>query len=83
MSHPVNRLDRFQKGVYKAKKRVSNFYTHMQKEDRIFYKEKFICRYRNLTKMCSSPRCCGNRRRYNGELPMQEQKYGSGKIYLD
>lgn len=83
MSHPVNRLDRFHRGVYKSKKRVSNFFTHGQKEERIFYIEKFSRKYRKLTKKCSSPRCCGNRRRYNGELTMQELRYGQGSIYPD
>jgi len=82
MSHPVNRRDRFQKGVIKSKKRVSNFYTHMQKKDRIFYTEKCIHRYRNVTKFCSAA-CCGNPRRYFNDLPMQEKKYGSGEIYPD
>lgn len=83
MSHPVNRRDRFQKGVIKSKKRVSNFYTHMSKEDRILLKEKNTHRYRKVTKFCSAPGCCGNPRRYFGDLPMQEKKYGSGEIYLD
>jgi hypothetical protein len=82
MSHPVNRLDRFQKGIYKSIKRVSNFYTHMQKEERIFYFNKSAPRYRNVTKKCSRI-CCGNRRKFFGELTLQEIRYGSGEIYPD
>lgn len=83
MSHPVNRRDRFQKGILKSKKRVSNFYIYMEKEDRILLKEKHSRRYRSVTKLCSAPRCCGNPRRYFNDLPIQEKKYGSGKIYID
>ena len=83
MSHPVNRRDRFLRGVLKSKKRVSNFYTHMEKEDRISLTKMHIHRYRNVTVICSSPGCCGNRRRYYNELTMQELRYGQGSLYPD
>lgn len=82
MSHPVNRFDRLQKGIVKSKKRVSLFYNGMQKEERIFYIKKYACRYRKITKKCSKS-CCGNPRKFVGELTFQEMKYGSGPIYLD
>jgi len=82
MSHPVNRLDRFQKGAYKSKKRVSTFYIHMQKVDRIYLTKKYCCRYRNITTKCSAARCCGNPRRYFNELTLQELKYGQEDIYF-
>lgn len=82
MSHPVNRLDRFQKGICKSEKRVSNFYNHMKKEERLSYIRKYACHYRKTTKKCSAP-CCGNPRKFFGELTFQEIRYGSGPIYLD
>lgn len=82
MSHPVNRLDRFQKGTYKAKKRISSFFIHLEKKDRISYTEKCIPHYRNITTKCSAARCCGNRRRYFNELTMQELRYRQEDMYF-
>lgn len=82
MSHPVNRLDRFQRGVYKSKRRVSNFYIHMEKFERIFYTKKYASHYRNTTRKCSAS-CCGNRRKFFNELTLQELRYGQKPIYPD
>lgn len=82
MSHPISKLNRFQKGVVKSKKRVSLFYNHMKKEERLYYVKKHACRYRNLTKKCSKF-CCGNPRKFVGDLTIQEIRYGFGPVYLD
>lgn len=83
MSHPVNRRDRFLKGVIKSKKRLPHFCYHFQKSERIAHIEKWLHYYRNVTVFCSAPGCCGNPRRYRNELTVQELRYGRGNLYPD
>jgi len=77
MAHPQNKRDRFLVSVGKSKKRTVNFVSRKDVE-RI---TKIIPYYRDITKKCSSPACCGNPRR-RGELTRQEVKFNEA-VSLD
>lgn len=73
MSHPKNKRDRFLKGNNKALKRVSLwFLSDDPRNDK--WKKVSITRHRNTTKKCNHV-CCGNPRRYFGELTFQERRF--------
>jgi hypothetical protein len=84
MPHPNNKLERLAIGCTRSKSRVKDFISYNKKKDpeNSALIENWARKHRNTTKTCSCP-MCGNPRRYFKDLPMQEKKYGSGKIYLD
>jgi hypothetical protein len=78
MAHPQNKRDRFLVSVGKSKSRTRSFVSYQKDFERA---TEITAHYRNLTKKCSSPRCCGNPR-LRGELTRQEEKFNEA-VSLD
>jgi hypothetical protein len=70
MPHPKDKRDALLKGIFKSKKRVSFFDMSADHS----------CYYRNMTKRCSDPWCCGNPRK-RGELTLQEKRFKDRDIH--
>lgn len=74
MSYPRNKRERFLIGNYKGRKRVSLWFLDSKPYERKGLKERFIKYHRNTTKKCNGV-CCGNPRRYFGQLTRQELRF--------
>ena len=74
MSHPKNKRERLRVANTKARRRVSLFFTDMDKEQQKAYTEKHLPLYRDTTTKCSAM-CCGNPRKFFNQKTLQERKY--------
>jgi len=82
MSHPKNKLERFEVGVAKSKNRVMFFLSYRSSSITKEFLSIWSRKFRNTTKKCSCV-MCGNARKFNNELSIQEIRYGQGNLYPD
>jgi hypothetical protein len=74
MSHPKNKLERFEIGITKSKRRVMLFLSFRDSLiDREFL-DIWSRKFRNTTRKCSCS-LCGNPRKYFNEGTLQEKKF--------
>jgi hypothetical protein len=74
MSHPKNKLERFEIGITKSKRRVMLFLSFRDSSVNREFLDVWSRKFRNTTKKCSCS-LCGNPRRYLREETLQERRF--------